>query len=113
MTTKQTVPVTATAPSASSTAWDSIQGAYDLQVHVAPDIIARRIDDLGLAREFLDRGLKGFVLKSHYLCTAERAKVVCASVPGIAAYGAITLNHSVGGLNPVAVDIAGRSGAKV
>ncbi len=84
-----------------------------MQVHVAPDIIARRIDDLGLAREFLSRGLKGFVLKSHYMSTAERAKVVSAAVPGIAAYGAITLNHSVGGLNPVAVDIAGRSGAKI
>ena len=80
---------------------------------MAPDIIARRIDDLGLAAEFLERGLKGFVLKSHYVSTAERAKVVTAAVPGIKAYGAITLNHSVGGLNPVAVDIAGRSGAKI
>jgi hypothetical protein len=105
--------VTSTATSASSAAWEAIRGAYDLQVHVAPDIIARRIDDLGLAREFLAAGLKGFVLKSHYMSTAERAKVVTAAVPGIAAYGAITLNHSVGGLNPVAVDIAGRSGAKI
>jgi hypothetical protein len=105
--------ITATAASASAEAWESIQGAYDLQVHVAPDIIARRIDDLGLAKEFLARGLKGFVLKSHYMSTAERAKVVTAAVPGIAAYGAITLNHAVGGLNPVAVDIAGRSGAKI
>ncbi len=105
--------VTATAASASTQAWEAIRGAYDLQVHVAPDIIARRIDDLGLAREFLQHGLKGFVLKSHYMSTAERAKVVTASVPGIKAYGAITLNHSVGGLNPVAVDIAGRSGAKI
>jgi hypothetical protein len=108
-----TASVTATATTASSAAWESIRGAYDLQVHVAPDIIARRIDDLGLAREFLSHGLKGFVLKSHYMSTAERAKVVTAAVPGIAAYGAITLNHSVGGLNPVAVDIAGRSGAKI
>ena len=104
---------TATALFASAEAWESIQGAYDLQVHVAPDIIARRIDDLGLAKEFLERGLKGFVLKSHYMSTAERAKVVTAAVPGIKAYGAITLNHAVGGLNPVAVDIAGRSGAKI
>jgi hypothetical protein len=29
------------------------------------------------------------------------------------ACGAITLNHAVGGLNPVAVEIAGRSGAKI
>jgi len=94
-------------------AWEAIQGAYDLQVHVAPDVIERRIDDIGLAQEFLARGLKGFVLKSHYVSTAERAKVVCRAVPGIEAYGAITLNHSIGGLNPVAVEIAGRSGAKI
>jgi hypothetical protein len=38
-----------------------MQGAYDLQVHVAPDVIERRIDDLDLAKEFLGRWLKGFV----------------------------------------------------
>jgi len=80
---------------------------------VAPDVIERRIDDLDLAKEFLAHGLRGFVLKSHYLPTAERAKVVSKAVPGIAAYGAITLNHSVGGLNPVAVELAGRSGCKI
>jgi hypothetical protein len=84
-----------------------------LQVHVAPDVIERRIDDLDLAKEFLAHGLRGFVLKSHYLPTAERAKVVSKAVPGIAAYGAITLNHSIGGLNPVAVELAGRSGCKI
>src|SRR5579862_6595208 len=94
-------------------AWETIQGAYDLQVHVAPDVIERRIDDVGLAEEFLAHGLKGFVLKSHYIPTAERAKVVCRAVPGIQAFGAVTLNHSVGGLNPVAVELAGRSGAKI
>jgi len=102
-----------TSTTVSAAAWEAIRGGFDLQVHVAPDIIARRIDDLGLAKEFLSHGLKGFVLKSHYMSTAERAKVVTAAVPGIKAYGAITLNHSVGGLNPVAVDIAGRSGAKI
>ena len=101
------------ATSVSELAWKAIQGAYDLQVHVAPDVIERRIDDVGLAEEFLARGLKGFVLKSHYIPTAERAKVVCRAVPGIQAYGALTLNHSVGGLNPVAVELAGRSGAKI
>ncbi|HEX3377248.1 MAG TPA: DUF6282 family protein [Candidatus Acidoferrales bacterium] len=94
-------------------AWKCLQGAYDLQVHVAPDVIERRVDDLDLAKEFLGRGLKGFVLKSHYFPTAERAKVVTKAVPGIAAYGAITLNHSVGGLNPVALELAGRSGCKI
>jgi hypothetical protein len=101
------------APAISQSAWEALQGAYDLQVHVAPDVIERRIDDLDLAKEFLAHGLRGFVLKSHYLPTAERAKVVSKAVPGIAAYGAITLNHSIGGLNPVAVELAGRSGCKI
>jgi len=101
------------APAVSAAAWEAIQGAYDLQVHVAPDVIERRIDDLDLAREFLGRGLRGFVLKSHYVSTAERARVVTKAVPGISALGAVSLNHSVGGLNPVAVEIAGRAGAKI
>jgi len=97
----------------SDAAWEAIQGACDLQVHVAPDVIARRTDDIDLATDFLARGLRGFVLKSHYVPTAERAKVVARAVPGIVSFGAITLNHSVGGLNPVAVEIAGRSGNKI
>ncbi len=101
------------ATSVGDSAWKAIQGAYDLQVHVAPDVIERRIDDVGLAHEFLARNLKGFVLKSHYFPTAERAQVVRRAVPAIEAYGALTLNHSIGGLNPVAVELAGRSGAKI
>ena len=103
----------ATAAKVSDAAWESLQGAYDMQVHVAPDVIGRRIDDLDLAKEFLSHGLRGFVLKSHYFPTAERAQVVTRAVPGISAYGAITLNHAVGGLNPVAIELAGRSGCKI
>src|ERR1700724_4142055 len=97
----------------SDSAWKCLQGAYDLQVHVYPDVIERRIDDLDLAKEFLKHKLKGFVLKSHYAPTYERAKVVTKANPGITAFGALTLNHSVGGLNPVAIEIAGRSGNKI
>jgi hypothetical protein len=94
-------------------AWKTLEGAYDLQVHVGPDVIARRIDDIDCAREFLAHGMKGFVLKSHYIQTGERAQVVTKAVPGSRIFGAVTLNHSVGGLNPVAVEIAGRSGCKI
>src|SRR6059058_1917240 len=90
-------------------AWKTLQGAYDLQIHVGPDVIARRIDDIDCAREFLARGMKGFVLKSHYVQTGERAQVVTKAVPGSRIFGAVTLNHSVGGLNPVAVELDGGS----
>lgn len=108
-----TTPETAPEIIVSDAAWRALEGAYDLQIHVAPDVIGRRIDDIDCAREFLARGLRGFVLKSHYIQTGERAQVVTKAVPGIKAFGAVTLNHSVGGLNPVAVELAGRSGCKV
>ncbi len=95
------------------TAWKCLKGGYDLQIHVGPDVIPRRIDDIDCAKEFLAHGLRGFVLKSHYIQTGERAQVVSKAVPGIKAFGAITMNHSVGGLNPVAIELAGRSGCKM
>jgi uncharacterized protein DUF6282 len=97
----------------SDQAWRSLEGAYDVQIHVGPDVIPRRIDDIECAKEFLAHGMKGFVLKSHYIQTGERAQVVTKAVPGIQVFGALTLNHSVGGLNPVAVELAGRTGCKI
>jgi len=97
----------------SDRAWKTLEGAYDLQIHVGPDVIARRIDDIDCAKAFLARGMKGFVLKSHYIQTGERAQVVTKAVPGSRVFGAVTLNHSVGGLNPVAVELAGRTGCKI
>jgi len=57
--------------------------------------------------------LGGFALKSHYAPTAERAQVVREIVPDVDVIGAITLNSSVGGLNPVAVETAARAGARI
>ena len=43
----------------SNAAWKCLEGAYDLQIHVGPDVIARRIDDIDCAKEFLAHGLQG------------------------------------------------------
>ncbi|OEV04414.1 cytosolic protein [Streptomyces nanshensis] len=99
-------------PQPSDRARELVRGAYDVHIHVAPDVMRRRIDDVTLAERFAAVGMAGFVLKSHYAPTAERAAVVRRAEPGATALGAITLNASVGGLNPVAVEIAGRGGAK-
>ncbi|GAB3970499.1 DUF6282 family protein [Plantactinospora veratri] len=90
-----------------------VAGAYDTHVHVAPDVMERRIDDLDLADRFAEVGLAGFVLKSHYVATAERAMVVRKVRPEVDVLGAVTLNGSMGGMNPAAVEIAGRQGARV
>ncbi|HEV7626487.1 MAG TPA: DUF6282 family protein, partial [Streptomyces sp.] len=100
-------------PEPSARSRELVRGAYDVHIHVAPDVMRRRIDDVTLAERFAAVGLAGFVLKSHYVPTAERAAVVRRAEPGATALGAVTLNASVGGLNPIAVEIAGRGGAKV
>src|SRR3954451_13593666 len=100
-------------PVPSDAARSLVAGAYDTHVHIAPDVMERRVDDLTLAERFAEVGMAGFVLKSHYVTTAERAAVVRKAVPGVDVLGAITLNGSMGGMNPAAVEIAARLGARI
>ena len=100
-------------PTPSERARALVRGAVDYHVHVAPDFVSRRITDLELARRCLETGQAGFGLKSHYTSTAERARVVAAAVSGVVVLGTITLNRSVGGLNPLAVEVAARQGARI
>jgi Family of unknown function (DUF6282) len=91
-----------------------VAGAYDLHVHVAPDVMPRRVTDLQLARRCWDVGLAGFALKSHYVPTAERATVLNEALNGaVQVLGTLTLNAAVGGMNPLAVEIAAREGARI
>ena len=104
--------LTATAP----TEWARrlVRGAYDLHVHVEPDVMRRRVTDLQLARRCWDVGLAGFALKSHYVPTAERAAVLNDALNGaVQVLGTLTLNAAVGGMNPLAVEIAAREGARI
>jgi hypothetical protein len=100
-------------PAPSDRARTLVRGAYDLHVHIAPDVPPRRIDDVTLARRFSELGLAGFALKSHYTSTAERAQVVSGVVDGVEVVGTLTLNWAVGGMNALAVEIAAREGARI
>jgi hypothetical protein len=97
-------------PVPSARAHELVRGAYDLHLHLDPDVFRRKTTDLELARRFRELGMAGFVLKSHYVPTAERAAVVRAAEPGVDVIGSITLNRAVGGLNPIAVEVAARVG---
>src|SRR4029079_18192601 len=101
------------APEPTDRARALVRGAYDLHVHVAPDVPERRIDDVALAHRCAEVGLAGFGLKSHYTSTAERSRIVSGAVPGVRAIGTITLNWAVGGMNALAVEIAAREGARI
>jgi hypothetical protein len=106
-------PETQDHPVPSARARELVRGAVDYHIHVAPDFVARRITDVQLAKRCLETGQAGFGLKSHYSSTAERAQVVAEAVPGVTVLGTITLNRAIGGMNPLAVEIAAREGARV
>ena len=100
-------------PQPSARARDLVRGAYDLHVHTGPDLLPRSASDLDLAYRCRERGLAGFVIKSHYIPSAPRATLVRQMVPEIHALGSIVLNAAVGGMNTIAVEIAARAGARI
>ena len=93
---------------------DLLQGALDLHIHAAPDIVPRLLDDLALARAARDAGMAAIVLKSHHMLTADRAQIAQALFPDLRIFGGLALNlPACGGLNPEAVKVAIRMGARI
>jgi hypothetical protein len=82
----------------------TLEGVIDFHTHAAPDGTPRKIDVLELARMAKSAGMRGLVIKNHYEPTAALAYVVREAVPGIAVFGGIALNLTVGGVNPAAVE---------
>ena len=89
-----------------------IEGAIDFHIHSSPDVIPRRLDDFEVAESAARSHMKAVVLKNHYGSTAARAVLVNKIVPQIEVFGGIVLNHSVGGINPQAVEAMHRIGGK-
>ena len=79
-------------------------GTFDMHVHAAPDVASRTVHDIELAQKAKEMGMRGIVTKNHEFITNDRAYLVRQVVSGVEVFGGITLNSSVGGLNPVAVD---------
>lgn len=93
-----------------------LDGAIDFHHHGYPEISFEQrtrmddVDEIAIAR---GAGMTGLVLKSHMWPTVGRAYQLKQRVPGIEIIPSITLNYAVGGLNPLAIEAAGRQGAKM
>jgi hypothetical protein len=64
------------------------------------------------ARAAQEAGMRGILIKNHFAMTANRARMVIDET-GFPVFGGIALNLSVGGLNPQAVEVALKFGAKI
>ena len=90
-----------------------LQGAVDMHMHVAPDIIPLRVDALEAAQEARNVGMKAIVLKTPCCPTALLATLVSKLVPEVGVLGSISLDFEVGGLNSYALKASAKLGAKV
>ena len=91
-----------------------MEGAIDIHVHAAPDPYAERSQDarelVRLAKAFK---MAGLVLKSHEYPTQPLAWALADEAAPLRVFGGIALDHGVGGLNPEALRISLRMGARV
>src|SRR6266571_9318923 len=81
-----------------------LNGVVDIHVHSDPDSMPRSIDAIDAAKLARSRGMRGLLLKNHYEPTASLAYIVRKEVPGIELFGGISLDLTVGGVNPAAVE---------
>ncbi|MDI7258346.1 MAG: DUF6282 family protein [Thermodesulfobacteriota bacterium] len=92
-----------------------LQGAIELHAHAYPEFSLRmrgRVHEIEWAELARAAGMRAIVMKSQVFPTVERANLVRKVVSGIEVFGGITLNQSIGGLNPLAVEVAGELGGK-
>jgi hypothetical protein len=90
---------------------DLLRGAIDTHVHSYPDVVARKLDDLAVVEQARAAGMRAVLLKSHVFSTAERAWLLSRLFTDFRVFGGITLNDTVGGINPSAVEAALKLGA--
>ena len=89
-----------------------LRGAIDIHIHSAPDVYPRIQNDLELAAQAREAGMRAIVIKNHFFETASRA-ALARMTTAFQVFGGIALNWSMGGLNPAAVEPALKMGAKM
>ena len=90
-----------------------MSGGVDTHVHVAPFINDETMvwDVFELAREAAAAGLRAVVFKSPFGSSCAAAYLANKYANGATVVGGVTLNWSVGGINPDAVRVAAHEGA--
>ncbi len=91
-----------------------MKGAIDIHIHIGPDPNRRRrVNGYEAAIQAKEVGMRGVVFKSHDYNTTPVAYTVQQLVSDVELYGGVSLDVEVGGLNPTAVEAAGKLNSKI
>lgn len=82
---------------------NALVGVVDFHSHSAPDTVSRSLNSFAVVRQAKAAGMRGVVLKNHFMPTAALAQLAMQEAGGIEVFGGIALNLSNGGLNAEAV----------
>lgn len=89
-------------------------GSIEFHFHPGPDgNTPRKVDAFEAVRDAKLAGMRAMVLKDKSCGTGAIAQLANKYADGVTAIGAITLDKSIGGLNPEAVEIEAALGSKV
>lgn len=89
-----------------------LEGFIDTHIHTSPDVKPRIFDDVKAAFEASNEKMGAIILKSHVESTSGRARIA-EKLTGLKVIGGVTLNKSVGGLNPAAVEAVAMMGGRI
>jgi len=92
-----------------------LDGAIDLHTHPGPSPFPRRIGIREAAQQAADAGFAAILVKSHHhsMLTDIQALEQDGGAMPIPVYGGVALNNYVGGVNPVAVELAVNRGGRL
>ena len=92
-----------------------LKGAYDLHIHAGPSVANRLVDAGDMMKSAMEVGYKGFLVKDHYMPSADACLMVEKFVGdgSCKAFSSIAMNNSVGGFNIMALDAAYNMGTRM
>jgi hypothetical protein len=70
---------------------DLLEGAIDIHIHSAPDVYPRILNDIDLALQAKEMGMRAILIKNHFTETAARAQLA-SDATDFPVFGGIALN---------------------
>ena len=94
---------------------DLLNGFVDTHIHAGPALMPREFDSWDLVQHAVEHKFRAVVVKDHHMPSMGLARIIQDHYPdeNIKIFGSMTLNNTVGGINPQAVETAINLGVKI
>jgi hypothetical protein len=88
-----------------------LPGSIDFHIHGGPDVRPRKLTEFAVGQAAKQACMKAVIIKNHVTPTTLRARLI-SEMLDFPVFGGLVLNRPAGGLNPSAVEVELKLGAK-